>query len=110
MESDPNQTREKVHKGHVLYRRLGHFHPIAARGRGVYLWDSDGRRYLDGSSGAAVVNIGHGVRKVAEAMVVGFGTALNLGFARGELTPEEVAWVAELRAEKYASDVWTWRL
>ena len=27
--------------------------------RGVYMWDVDGKRYLDGSSGAMVCNIGH---------------------------------------------------
>ena len=38
------------------------------RGEGALLWDSDGKRYLDGSGGAVVVNIGHGRREVAEAM------------------------------------------
>jgi adenosylmethionine-8-amino-7-oxononanoate aminotransferase len=34
----------------------------------VYLWDREGRRYLDGCSGAMVSNIGHGNRRVLEAM------------------------------------------
>ncbi len=38
------------------------------RARGVYLFDSEGRRTLDGCSGAVVCNIGHGVREVLEAM------------------------------------------
>jgi adenosylmethionine-8-amino-7-oxononanoate aminotransferase len=39
----------------------------AVRGEGVYIWDSDGQRYLD-FSGQAVVNfIGHGVPSIAEA-------------------------------------------
>ncbi len=38
------------------------------RGEGVYLYDSEGRRYLDGAGGAAVVTIGHGVREVVRAM------------------------------------------
>ncbi|MBU0702798.1 MAG: aminotransferase class III-fold pyridoxal phosphate-dependent enzyme, partial [Chloroflexi bacterium] len=37
-------------------------------GEGVYLYDTEGRRYLDASGGAIVVNIGHGVREVAQAM------------------------------------------
>ncbi|MBU0702832.1 MAG: aminotransferase class III-fold pyridoxal phosphate-dependent enzyme [Chloroflexi bacterium] len=53
---------------HVVYRRMAHFHPMAQRGERVYLWDTDGRRYLDGSGGAAVVNIGHGVAEVVQAM------------------------------------------
>jgi len=52
-----------------VFRRRGAFlHPIAVRGEGVYLWDASGRRYIDGSGGPVVVNIGHGVREIAEAM------------------------------------------
>ncbi|MBO0707557.1 MAG: aspartate aminotransferase family protein [Candidatus Dormibacteraeota bacterium] len=39
-----------------------------ARGEGVWLWDTQGRRYLDGCSGAVVVNVGHGRTEVVEAM------------------------------------------
>lgn len=43
--------------------------PIITRAEGVYLWDQDGKRYLDGSAGSSVVvNIGHGVQSVIEAM------------------------------------------
>ena len=38
------------------------------KGEGVYVWDSDGRRYIDGSAGPICVNIGHGVKEVAEAV------------------------------------------
>ncbi|MBI5132332.1 MAG: aminotransferase class III-fold pyridoxal phosphate-dependent enzyme [Rhodopseudomonas palustris] len=37
-------------------------------GEGPYLFDSNGRRYLDGSSGAMVANLGHGRRDVAAVM------------------------------------------
>jgi len=47
---------------------MAHLHPLAERGEGVYLWDAEGRRYIDGSGGAAVVNIGHGVAEVVQAM------------------------------------------
>ena len=47
--------------------------------------------------------------EAAKAMVAGFGAALNLKLRPGELTLEERGWVAELRAEKYADDAWTWR-
>ena len=42
--------------------------PIYERGDGCYLWDTDGRRYLDGLAGLFVVQIGHGRRDIAEAM------------------------------------------
>jgi adenosylmethionine-8-amino-7-oxononanoate aminotransferase len=42
--------------------------PLLDRGEGVYLWDRAGKRYLDGSSGAMVSNIGHSNPRVLEAM------------------------------------------
>ena len=38
------------------------------RGEGIYLWDAEGNRYIDGSSGPICVNIGHGVKPVEEAV------------------------------------------
>lgn len=38
------------------------------RADGIYLWDKSGRRYIDGSSGAVNVNVGHGNRNVIDAM------------------------------------------
>ncbi|HLI93212.1 MAG TPA: aminotransferase class III-fold pyridoxal phosphate-dependent enzyme [Puia sp.] len=44
--------------------------PIAVqRGEGVYLYDYDGKRYLDFSSGLMNVNIGHGDQRVTDAVV-----------------------------------------
>jgi taurine---2-oxoglutarate transaminase len=43
--------------------------PIAVKyGEGVYLYDYDGKRYLDFSSGLMNVNIGHGNQRVTEAV------------------------------------------
>ncbi len=42
--------------------------PIAVGGEGAYLFDSEGRRYLDASGGAAVCCLGHGHRAVINAM------------------------------------------
>ena len=42
--------------------------PSAVRGEGVYLWDTEGKRYLDFSGSAAVNLIGHGVPEIAAAM------------------------------------------
>ncbi len=42
--------------------------PLVDRAEGIYLWDQEGRRMIDGSSGAMVVNIGHGNRNVLDAM------------------------------------------
>ena len=42
--------------------------PVLEQARGVYMWDKDGKRYLDGSSGAMVCNIGHSNQTVLAAM------------------------------------------
>jgi hypothetical protein len=55
-------------QGSVLYRNLHKSFPLIESGRGCYLYDSSGKKYLDGSGGAAVVNIGHGVKDVAAAL------------------------------------------
>jgi adenosylmethionine-8-amino-7-oxononanoate aminotransferase len=66
--------------GQVFHRRLGHDYPVVKRGEGVYLHDTEGRRYLDGSGGALVVNIGHGVTEIADAMAE---QARRVAFAHG---------------------------
>ena len=44
-------------------------HPVVMeRGKGIYLYDVNGKRYIDGISGIYVVNIGHGNEYVLEAM------------------------------------------
>ncbi len=43
--------------------------PIAlVRGEGVYVWDAEGRRYLDLFAGIAVCNLGHCHPAVTEAL------------------------------------------
>src|SRR5277367_4931636 len=42
--------------------------PRIARGEGSYLFDDNGRRYLDGSGGPAAFCIGHGNREVNAAI------------------------------------------
>jgi len=41
--------------------------PIIERGEGAYIWDSNGRKYLDGLSGLFVVQAGHGRVELVEA-------------------------------------------
>ena len=55
-------------RGAVFYRDLATEPPLILRGEGVYLEDADGRRYLDGSSSASVVGVGHGRQEIWEAL------------------------------------------
>ncbi len=65
--------------------------PIAVEsGRGVYLYDYDGKRYLDFSSGLMNVNIGHGDQRITQAVVkqmqeVSYVTPACVTRVRGEL-------------------------
>ncbi len=40
--------------------------PTIVRGEGAYIWDTAGKRYLDGLSGLFVVQVGHGRRELAQ--------------------------------------------
>ena len=61
--------RESAEGKHVIVRDFARRYRLAVRAEGVYVWDDEGNRYLDGSAGSSsVVNIGHGVAEVAEAM------------------------------------------
>ena len=42
--------------------------PELDRAEGIYMWDKSGKRYIDGSSGAMVSNIGHSNPAVLHAM------------------------------------------
>ena len=42
--------------------------PDLDRAEGIYMWDQSGKRYIDGSSGAMVSNIGHSNPAVLDAM------------------------------------------
>lgn len=65
--------------------------PIAVKyGEGVYLYDYDGKRYIDFSSGLINVNIGHGNQRVTEAVMkqmqeVSYVTPSCVTKVRGEL-------------------------
>ncbi len=51
---------------HALLRNLTASNPRMVRGEGIYLFDAEGRRYIDGASGSSLVcNIGHGVKEIA---------------------------------------------
>jgi hypothetical protein len=51
---------------HSTYEESGQV-PVIVRGEGPYIWDEQGRRYLDGLSGLFVVQVGHGRKELAQA-------------------------------------------
>lgn len=55
------------YKSHLFYQTRRR-KPVLDEARGIYMWDIDGKRYIDGSSGAMVCNIGHSNEVVLAAM------------------------------------------
>jgi putrescine---pyruvate transaminase len=78
---------------------------VIARGEGAYVWDDEGRRYLDGTASLWNVNVGHGRAEIVEAAAAqmrtlasysAFGAfantpALRLAERLGELAPVDDA-------------------
>ena len=54
--------------GNVFYRKMSRPRPMISHGQGIYLYDKSGKRYLDGSGGPLVVNVGHGRSEIVQAM------------------------------------------
>jgi adenosylmethionine-8-amino-7-oxononanoate aminotransferase len=55
-------------KSHVFGRAKEGVLPKVHKAEGLWIEDDSGNRYLDASGGAAVTNVGHGRREIAEAL------------------------------------------
>ena len=56
-------------KNYAVMRDWNKAFPIIERAEGIYLYDSDGNKYIDGSGGSSVcTSLGHGVEEVYTAM------------------------------------------
>src|SRR5215211_1815516 len=91
---DPELTK-------VIHRDLHRAYPLIDRGEGIYLYDTEGKRYIDGSGGSAVVTaIGHGVPEIVEAMT---RQAQRLAFAPTHaFSTEAIEECARLIVEEFA--------
>ena len=69
-----------LHQSHVLYNDLQKEYATLVKGKGVHVFDENGERYLDAVGGVGVVNIGHGVDEVVDAMAT---QARTLAFSYG---------------------------
>lgn len=61
-------AKDKAHMLHPvsnLKQVREHGALVMARGEGVYLWDTDGKRYIDAFAGLWNVNVGHGRQELA---------------------------------------------
>jgi adenosylmethionine-8-amino-7-oxononanoate aminotransferase len=79
---------------HILHRTISAQPELAVRGEGLMLTLADGRQILDASGGAAVACLGHGHRRVADAVAKQVRT---LAYAHsGSFTSEPAEALADL--------------
>jgi len=82
---------------HIFPRHSQLNPPTAVRGDGCYLFDDTGKRYFDGSGGAAVSCLGHGDREIIDAIKAQVD---QLAFAHtGFFTSEPAEQLADLLIE-----------
>jgi len=82
---------------YVFYRKLNRTFPKAVSAKGIYIIDESGKKYLDASGGAVVVNLGHSVKEVAEAVAAQIE---QLGYINGtQFTTEPVEQLSAELAE-----------
>jgi len=78
-------------------------YPVADYGKGIYLYDKNGKEYIDGSSGAVTACIGHGVVEIAEVMQE---QAAKVSFVyRSQFTNEPAEKLANVLKEWAPGDV-----
>jgi adenosylmethionine-8-amino-7-oxononanoate aminotransferase len=88
---------------HLLKPHLGETLPSVARAEGAWVWDADGRRYLDGSGGAVVVSLGHAHPDVLRVMEE---QARQVTYAvRAQFTSEPAERLADRLAELAPADL-----
>ncbi len=81
----------------VFYRKLNKKFPKAVSSQGSFILDENGKRYFDASGGAVVVNIGHAIPEIAEALA---GQARVLPYVNGtQFTHDAVEVLAAELAE-----------
>jgi adenosylmethionine-8-amino-7-oxononanoate aminotransferase len=54
---------------HLIKPLIGEHYPTIDYGKGVYLYDTDGREYMDACSGAVTANVGHGMEEILQSIV-----------------------------------------
>ncbi len=54
---------------HLIKPLIGEYYPTIDYGKGVYLYDTEGREYIDACSGAVTANLGHGMEEILQSIV-----------------------------------------
>src|SRR5450755_4854527 len=53
----------------VFHRDWTRQYPVASYARGIYVYDREGKRYIDAIGGVMVVNVGHNIEEITQSIV-----------------------------------------
>jgi len=88
---------------HVFYRSQEKVLPEIDYGQGIYFYDKSQKRYIDGTSGALISNLGHGDVRIAKAY---FDQAKKVEFVHGtQFTSSAVKEAAEFISDIAPGDL-----
>jgi len=84
---------------YVLYGHFGEEYVTITRGEGVYVFDESGKRYLDAVGGVCVVNVGHGVQEIVDALAKQAGV---LAYSYGGLVDNKLRQELAYKLQQWA--------
>lgn len=99
------------------FTRMGTFKnqevPIITHGEGCYVYDSNGKKYIDGLAGLFTSQIGHGRKEIASAVAeqiekIGFFSHLELCPSRGDRAGKAYCRFGPGRFEPCLFHKWRW--
>lgn len=94
-------------KDHIIKPNMHKEYPLITKAEGIYMWDENGKRYIDASSGPMICNVGQNVPEIVEAITkqlheVNYAhrytyatkPAIELSEAIVNMAPEGLNWVS----------------
>ena len=99
-------TKEKLKRGspiQVFYSGNSKSFPTISHAKGIYMWDTNGKKYLDASSGPVATNLGHSNTNVLEAMRLQSEKVCFASYSVFENEPNKILaqTLVELAGQKY---------
>lgn len=92
-----------MNKSLVIQPDLNKEYPVVSHGKGIFLYDREGKQYIDACSGAVSASIGHGVEEIVSAMAE---QAAKVAFAyRSQFTSEPATRLAQKISEWSPGDL-----
>lgn len=90
-------------KNHLIKPVLDKEYPMISHGKGIYLFDTNGKKYIDGSSGAITASIGHSVKEIVDVITE---QALKVSFVyRSQFTSQPAEELAKKLSELAPGDL-----